>query len=310
MLPILFIILSFQKSPIIGMLSKPFYEEYNISSTYNYVIESQYVRFITQAGGRVVPIRHDLSDTDLEALLNQLDGALLPGGGSEIRTFDANNAPIGYTTLGKTGKAIVDYSIKAKKSGVQFPIWGTCLGFEIIGIAFTNNLAILSECPNKDCSTMNAIVNITKTTGPLIDSLSSTTQYAIQTEKITVNNHMWMISESDFLHSNLSDNFFLSGTSPSISGIYTFVSIFEGSMFPIYGVQFHPELHNLKIWEHAKFVPHNITSIEFGESLANFMVEQCRKSTHKMSDSDYEKHSIYLASTYYTSDTYQLYVFN
>lgn len=44
-----------------------------------------------------------------------------------------------------TAKYIVDLAKKANNEGDYFPIWGTCLGFEELLIALTNNPKILGD---------------------------------------------------------------------------------------------------------------------------------------------------------------------
>ena len=65
----------------------------------------------------------------------------LPGGGSDILD-DTGEA---LTKFGENAIKLVNLAEKINKKGEYFPIWGTCLGYEIILMAFSGNISILES---------------------------------------------------------------------------------------------------------------------------------------------------------------------
>jgi len=51
----------------------------------------------------------------------------------------------------KAAKILWDLAIKAKDQNVYYPIWGTCLGFELLTVlASVNNTRLLTNCSSED----------------------------------------------------------------------------------------------------------------------------------------------------------------
>ncbi len=81
------------------------------------------------SGAQVVPILAYSNQSDIAALLPKLNGVLFPGGGVE---FNINNR---WTS---NANFIFQYAIKQNDAGNVFPVWGTCLGIQLLGF-LTNN---------------------------------------------------------------------------------------------------------------------------------------------------------------------------
>lgn len=78
----------------------------------------------------------------MEFLLERSHGLLLPGGGSNLyRNWDKKEGQ-GPVMLGFM--KIFRYINKLWNKGINYPIWGTCLGFEIMLLALSNDVKILS----------------------------------------------------------------------------------------------------------------------------------------------------------------------
>ncbi|XP_023235548.1 gamma-glutamyl hydrolase-like [Centruroides sculpturatus] len=123
--------------PIIGILAQ---KEYGNGVKYgSSFIAASYVKFLEAAGARVVPILVNKTQAYYEDLFISLNGVLFPGGSARLATS-------GY---GKAGKIIFDLAIKANERGDYFPLWGTCLGFELLSyLAVDKNL--LKWCSVQD----------------------------------------------------------------------------------------------------------------------------------------------------------------
>lgn len=87
------------------------------------------MNFIHYAGSWTVPMRYDLSDDDLEAMLDSVNGVFF-GGGMIYSTMDWASADTPYY---RTAKRIWNYMKRQKdEKGIDFPIFGICQGFEFV----------------------------------------------------------------------------------------------------------------------------------------------------------------------------------
>ena len=126
--------------PVVGLILQPSTDRFKnqmplASKLVNYVPES-YVQQITNAGGQVAFIPWDLEIGDLEALMDQTDMLLIPGGPTDLISW--NGQPTVYQDR-------VDWLIRyakarhsrqtAKNSKDIYPVFATCLGFENIIIS-------------------------------------------------------------------------------------------------------------------------------------------------------------------------------
>ena len=79
-----------------------------------------------------------------------------------------------------------------------------------------------------------------------------------------------------------------------------YISAFD---YPFYGTQWHPEKNN---FEHntRENIPHSFAAIEASQFMANFFVNEARKSKHKFTDPKMERsYLIYNYSPTFTGDT-------
>ncbi|RMX57871.1 hypothetical protein pdam_00022834 [Pocillopora damicornis] len=108
--------------PIIGILAQNT-DGYVQTFGRTYIVAS-YIKYIESAGGRVVPIRNNLTEDQLEDLFKSINGVLFPGGGADI--YDS--------PYSRTGNIIFNLAKKANDAGDVFPLWGTCLGFQFLSV--------------------------------------------------------------------------------------------------------------------------------------------------------------------------------
>ena len=63
---------------------------------------------------------------------------------------------------------------------------------------------------------------------------------------------------------------------------------FSAYEYPIYGTQWHPEKTNFEYNTNEK-IPHSFTAIQASQYMANFFVNEARKSDHAFKDAQTEK---------------------
>jgi gamma-glutamyl hydrolase len=110
--------------PIIGILSMP-----NEGNGYDAngpgFFPASYVKWLEMAGARVVPLPFNQPES-VRALLPLINGALFTGGGV---AFTYKNGSL--TPFASTASIIFNESVAAAAAGETWPLWGTCLGFEL-----------------------------------------------------------------------------------------------------------------------------------------------------------------------------------
>jgi len=253
--------------PIIGILTQP-----EDDLTY---IAASYVKWIESGGARVVPIIHSSSSDVIKEQFQNLNGVVFPGGAAEFEGDFLN-----------TAKTIYDLAIAANDAGDFFPIWGTCLGFELL--CFLTSGEDKSVLTSFEGENFAVPLNFTSAANSsrLFLNAGSHLMNILATEDVTFNNHEKGVSPTNFdnklsfFYNVLSYNYDLNNK--------LFVSAMEAKNYPFYGVQFHPE-KNLFEWTTYYDIPHFTDSSLIAQYFTNFFVNEARKSTHSYPSQDEEK---------------------
>lgn len=77
-------------------------------------IAASFVRFVETAGGRVVPLRENLHDKEVDKILKSVNGAIIPGGDTAL--VDG-----GYERI---AEKIYNFAIQQKRRGIIWPVLG------------------------------------------------------------------------------------------------------------------------------------------------------------------------------------------
>ncbi|NXT85073.1 GGH hydrolase, partial [Zapornia atra] len=92
-----------------------------------------------------------------------------------------------------------------------------------------------------------------------------------------------------------------------------FISTMEAYKYPIYGVQWHPEKNTFE-WKNSTAIPHSPLAVKATYYIADFFINEARKSLHHFSSEEEErKELIYNYTPVYTgpfSSFQQVYFFD
>ncbi|KAK8757493.1 hypothetical protein V5799_004875 [Amblyomma americanum] len=290
------------KRPIIGIVAQHLYSRtFNPSRTSTYIAAS-YVKFIEAAGGRVVPIFVNQTEDYYRKVFNSVNGVLFPGGQADLDSS-------GYL---EAAKIIFDLAVQAQKNGTEFPLWGTCLGFEALSRLAIDKLVL------RNCFAEDLPLPLNFTSGfresRLFDGLPRTLEKALRTKPITYNSHQKCLTPQNFTAFGLDRFFRPLSTNFGPDGVQ-FISSMEALKYPFYGVQFHPEKNNFE-WVYKKghtHVPHSESAVKASQYMANFFLQEARKNDHSFATpEDESKALIYNYPVTYTQDhsSYtQMYIF-
>ncbi|KAK5579238.1 hypothetical protein RB653_008918 [Dictyostelium firmibasis] len=289
-------------TPIIGILTQPIPSSFSVKYGDNYLMAS-YVKYIESAGARVIPIIYNQDNESLKNIFKQINGILLPGG-----DVDFEKETLYVKTLGM----IWDYVLEVNKNGDYFPLWGTCLGLEEIVSLQAETFDVLTDFNAENYSIPLNFTNNAFESKILKDCPSNIIQ-SLSFDPITMNNHHFGLSPNTFSsYPSLYQFFDVLAFNNDKSG-NEFISLMESKEFPIYAIIWHPEKSQYS-WYYEDATDHSFNAVLASQYMANFFVNETRKSNHKFNDNEFLfKSLIYNYNPIYTfKDVHveQIYFFN
>ena len=216
--------------PIVGILTLP--------NTKGSAFPASYVKWLESGGVRVVPIdyRSDIT-TVIKPLLKQINGALFTGGSAGLVNKDAS-----LTAYALAAQAIFEESVAAAAAGETWPLWGTCLGHELIGVlgAFPFSSTPLST--GFDSENLTSTVQWTPAANSSrLWGASTQVRELLATQPLATNAHQAGITLETFAASrSLSANFVVTSTGEDRAG-KVFIASMEHKTAPIFTTQWHSE---------------------------------------------------------------------
>jgi len=274
--------------PIIGILSQalpPSIENLSPGGAY---IASSYIKWVELAGARAIPLIAG-SNQNFTQLFESINGVLIPGGAVSLDT----------SPYSRTGKLMFDLAKAANEAGDYFPIWATCLGFELV--TFLSN----DEVPNlKSCNSVDQPLPLEFIEGWLGSRMFEQADPEITdimwTENVTINFHHWCLTMDNFTKFGLDEFWTPLSVNHDSEGL-EFISSIEAKNYPFYGTQFHPEKNTFEWTEHYPNIPHTRGAVKVANYFADFFISEARKSSHRFpSRSAEEEYMIYNYSPVYT----------
>ena len=208
----------------IGIITIPFPEKVKHGTSY---VRHSYVKWFEEKGVRVIPIPYDTKQPEL--YFHMVNGLVIPGGNMMY--------VVKQRAFMKTITALFMLSIQ---SNDYFPIWTTCLGFEMIMFLVGG----FRSLKRYDAHGMFPL-QLTKEgrASRMMRTFPSRYLQSLEHECSTLQNHEYGISPTDFVaNPHLRRFYHILATSIDETG-KEFVSAIEAKHFPIYGIQFHPEGH-------------------------------------------------------------------
>ncbi|XP_015711231.1 LOW QUALITY PROTEIN: gamma-glutamyl hydrolase [Coturnix japonica] len=285
--------------PIVGILSQECHFDafHKYGSSY---IAASYVKFLESAGARIVPIRLNLSDEEYDKIFHSINGVLFPGGGVDLRTSEYS----------RVAKIFYRKALEANDKGDYFPVWGTCLGHELLTYLTSGEILLVNTKTNGFSLPLNFTAAAKHSR--LFKNLPTDLFHAFANEPLTSNFHVWSISMENFTKNEKLYNFYNILTTNTDDEL-EFISTMEAYKYPIYGVQWHPEKNPFE-WKNSTGIPHSSSAVRAAYYIADFFVNEARKSLHRFpSEGEETKELIYNYTPVYTgtfSSFQQVYFFD
>ena len=190
----------------------------------------------------MVPISYFASKSELDVLIESLNGFLFPGGSAEL--------PV-------AAQYVFDEILRYNQEGDFIPLWGTCLGMEWILQAATRDRNVLDRVLVENLSLPLQFTSEARHS-KLFSSAPSSLMHILTAENITMNNHQYGIYLDSFRSNRVLNSFFKVLSTSSDTFGRKFVSTIEAAGYPIYGVQWHPEKNIFEYVSAATLSQHSL----------------------------------------------------
>eukprot|EP00927_Polykrikos_kofoidii_P046055 TRINITY_DN4023_c1_g1_i1.p1 TRINITY_DN4023_c1_g1~~TRINITY_DN4023_c1_g1_i1.p1 ORF type:complete len:373 (-),score=35.71 TRINITY_DN4023_c1_g1_i1:115-1146(-) len=277
--------------PIIGILTQPMVGR--ISRSY---IAASNVKFAETAGARVVPVHFNAPDDELRTVFRQINGLILPGGWASVRKEYGNR-------FRDATELLFNLTVEANSNGDSFPIYGICLGLELLSVIVAQDDGVLCE---RCYQTMGVPLPLDFTPmareSKLFSAMSSHLFVAVASQNLTVNAHYDGVTPEQFEQNLRLKAFFQVLSTNKMSGEAAFVSTVEARHMPITATQWHPEKTNFEWGRLGSLgydaIPHSSDAVLASQYIANDFVSSARKSPHRFTSSEAETEA--LISNFFT----------
>lgn len=193
----------------------------------------------------------------------------------------------------EAGRYIYDIAKVLNAKGDYFPIWGTCLGYELLGYLAAGSTEIRSDCKSQKVSLPLEFKEDFQESR-LFKECPSDVINILRTKHVTPNFHNYCITEKNMTEFGLDKEWRVMSLNDDQSEVpVRFISTMEHRTYPFYGVQFHPE-KVLYEWVENYNISHLAEAAHASQYFSRFFVEECRKSSHAFSSFQEEnRHLIY-----------------
>eukprot|EP01119_Soliformovum_irregulare_P024508 TRINITY_DN8795_c0_g1_i2.p1 TRINITY_DN8795_c0_g1~~TRINITY_DN8795_c0_g1_i2.p1 ORF type:complete len:224 (-),score=59.70 TRINITY_DN8795_c0_g1_i2:160-831(-) len=214
--------------PIIGIVTQP--ARGRLDSHGTSYIAASYVKFVEGGGARVIPIFHNSTKEELTSIFGKINGVLFPGGGN----------PLDNVELSNTLQHMLDLTKQAFDQGDHFPLFAHCLGFELLAMITSNDANILSSCDTRNVSLNLDFTPAIKTSKWLQDA-DPKVLHILSSQNVTMNQHQKCISMESFIENSDLQNFWTVLSTNLDRNGKKFISTWESTNYPVYGIQWHAE---------------------------------------------------------------------
>ncbi|XP_074493529.1 gamma-glutamyl hydrolase [Sebastes fasciatus] len=264
--------------PVIGILTQIVSEEgmKPFGTTY---IPSAYVKFTESGGSRVMPIRLTLDTDEYENIFKKINGLLLIGGRADLETSD----------YAKVTRIFYRLALKANDEGDFFPIWGTCMGMQLLTVLVAGENLLVETTAQNVALPLNLTTEAVSSR--MFEGFPDKLMKALTHEPLTGNFHNFGVAVQTFQENEKLQSFFsMLSTNIAENGVH-FVSTIEGKEYPFYGVQWHPEVNRFQ-WNRKSNFPHSANAVQLSTLLADFFINEGRRSLHQFDNPEEEEKSL------------------
>ena len=191
--------------------------------------------------------------------------------------------------------------VKKTKNGGgddHFPVWGTCMGFQLMTLAVSGDESLLGTFDGADYAS-GLVLTPSSSTSRLLNSLPPKVLAVATAPGAThvYENHVRGFHPAAFTtDANLNEVFRAPVALDVDKKGVPYVAAIEGvGGLPLFGVQFHPE-KTMAEWDPELAIPHDGESVLLSQSLANFFVGEARRSRRSPAMGGYTEDELVMAN--------------
>ena len=263
--------------PVIGIYGNPYPE--NDITYYNktfYVMA--YIRWLEAFGAEVMAINNWWSESEIEYILNKVNGVLFMGGGRDFNL--TSNWEL-------KAKFILNFALKN-----NLPVYGTCMGFQLLHVIFAEDEKILSENKYEDSGVEHSIILVKGIPLKLFSLFEDKELEILENNPSTVYFHHDGIDKNDYAKNKKLNNIFHL-TSIAYDKHYNFfTNTIEGKNSSIFGSQFHPE--KVPYIRTKNYVlNHSMDSLTVSQLIGLYFVEKRKKNENRFDEKEREKYDFF-----------------
>jgi gamma-glutamyl hydrolase len=231
-------------------------------------LAASYVKWVEQAGARVVPIRRADDDARVAAVMARADGLLFPGG---------------YGDAPASARLAYSLALASNARGVPVPVWGTCLGFEWLMQICARDPSVLRARIDAENISLPLELRAEAASSRMLGSPAlSALRAALASRPLTMNNHDHGVTPDAFeKRPALGGAFRVLSTSTDRKGL-VFVSTVEARALPIFATQWHPEKAQFEwAWRSGRpleAIDHSDDALAASQHLARVFVQHARSA--------------------------------
>uniref|UniRef100_A0A1A9X0N1 folate gamma-glutamyl hydrolase n=1 Tax=Glossina brevipalpis TaxID=37001 RepID=A0A1A9X0N1_9MUSC len=233
-------------SPLIGVLCMDIAAELQqkYGTDIRSYISAAYVKYLESMGARVVPIWINRPRKYYEEIMKKVNGILFPGGAvfldDQKCTENLRNDCV------QSSKFIYEIAEEMNIRGEYFPLWGTCLGFQLMLLHSVkgNSNDIRIECQRMKCSLpINFENDEVLKNSQLFKGCNKQLITAMSQLPFGYHNHHYCLTKKILSDFNIADQWTVLGTNKDSenSEALEFITIVEHKKYPFFGSQIHPE---------------------------------------------------------------------
>ena len=280
-------------SVTIGIVTQPTFQMKSWVAFGTDYVPSPYVDWVSLAAARPVVIPWDAPRSELSALLQRVNGVLLPGGPQDLKDEKQPYYPR-VKAYYETIRWLYLEVVRMNREGTHFPLWGTCQGFEELILSATDFGSELLWGAYKGTMDVALPLDFTEKAATSrmfsssgIPALDQAVRKTLAEQPITPNLHSNGVQPETFRGSPaLNEHFDILSTN-TVEGM-SFVSTIEGKDgLPVYGSQWHPS-YPLFLFNpmSKKCLDHSKGTALVMQYLANFLVGEARRNDHRFRDEE------------------------
>ncbi|KAH8421217.1 hypothetical protein KR009_001042 [Drosophila setifemur] len=265
---------------------------HNFGPKWHSYLAASYVKHLEAAGALAVPIWIGRDRAYYESLLVQLNGILLPGGAVFID--EANMRAHPHLTNDCVRSAEIIYQLVEERNklarrqgddGGYFPLWGTCLGFQLMLIHAAQQPKVRTDCDNmREAMPLHLTQDYRES--QLFGNLPDSVAEKMGKEPFACHQHRYCISRESLESCGMANDWHTLATQKDASG-REFITVIEHRRFPIFGCQFHPEraaFEQLFTSKDLCLLAHSQQGIELAQHLASRFVNACGRNKNRFAN--------------------------